>query len=453
MKKLIVLLVSVLFGASLFAGNKDETPFLTSSFPAASINALEASTSVGSITVNGNAGSEAVVDMYVSFNNTVERLRNRSNEDFFQILQDDYTVDISVKNGKLYAVAKPKNNNKNVLSISFKIRAPKQVNGYMQTSVGSIHIADLSGTQGFKTGSGSMTIENVTGKISGTTAVGSITVTNSKNVIDLKTGSGSITANNCSGEVTLITSVGAIRLNELDGNINVTTGSGKLIVENVSGKIIGSTSVGAINVTNAKDNIDLKTGSGSITAKGCKGDIKFRTSVGAIRLDDINGDINITTGSGALTVDNVSGKITGSTSVGAITVTNSNDYIDLKTNSGSVTASNINGVFKTETSVGGVNLTGISGSVEAKTSSGGMTVEMQSVSDFVKLSNSGNGTLNLTLPAGKGYNLKVNAIMDIKTHELKDFSGKVDSKNLVGTLGNGGAEIDVKAYKVNLTFK
>ena len=453
MKKLIVLLVIVLFGSNILAGNREEKPFMTHTFPSASIKALEATTERGAITVNGDAGSEVVVEMYVSDCNCETRSRKRSVKDIKQTIEEDYTIDVRVEGGKLYAVAKPKKSNQNVLSISFKISAPKQVNSDLRTNVGSIRIADLTGVQDFRTGSGSLNVENVAGKISGTTSVGAITVTNSKDVVKLTTGSGSITAKNCSGQIILKTSVGAIILNDLNGDVNLTTGSGSLSVENVSGKIIGSTAVGSVTVTNSKDVVDLKTGSGRIAAKNCNGEIKLGTSVGAIVLNDIDGDVNITTGSGSITVENVSGKITGSTSVGSIIVNKSKGLIDLKTGSGSITADKVEGVFKTETKVGSVNLKGMSGSVEAKNGSGSMTIEMQSVSDYVKLSCTGPGTLNLTLPAGKGYNMKASANVDVKTSGLNNFSGNLDKNKLEGTVANGGPEIDVKAYRVNLTLK
>ena len=474
MKKLVVFLLSVSLSAVFFtvhinAQNIDE-PFSTHSFGASvtsSIKALEVTASGGSITVSGGAGSEAVVEMYVSIKNNSQnfsvlgfrRSRNRNNlseQEIKQTIEEFYTIDIKAENGKLYAVASPKNRNKDELKISFKIRVPRQVNSLLRTNVGSIRIADLSGSQDFRTRSGSVTIENVSGKISGNTSVGRITVTNSSEFIDLSTGSGSIAAEKCSGEIKLRTSVGAIRLNELNGEVNITTGSGSITVENVTGKISGSTSVGAINVTNSSEFIDLSTGSGSIAAEKCSGEIKLRTSVGAIRLNEINGEVNITTGSGSIRVENVTGKITGSTSVGAITVTNSENYINLSTSSGSVTASEIKGVIKTETSIGSVNLKDISGSVEAKTGSGTMTVELKSVSEYVKLSQRGNGgttNVNLYLPAAQGYDMRINANHNITTSELKNFSGNINNRNIQGTIANGGAAIDVNAGRVNLTFK
>ena len=343
MKKLFVLLVSALFSANLStacAGEWGKDPFMTRTFPASSIKAVEAATSGGSITVNGDAGSEAVVEVYVSCNKC-------SDEKINQLFEENYTLDIKVEGGKLYAVAKTKNRisnwNQQGLSISFKISVPNRVNSNLLTSGGSISIGNLSGSQDFKTSGGSLSVENV------------------------------------------------------------------------SGNIVGRTSGGSIDVSNSKDDINLATSGGSITAKDCSGNIHMRTSGGSLRMSNLNGNI------------------------------------DASTSGGSVTANDIQGSLKTGTSGGSVKLDGISGSVDAHTSGGTVTVAMESVSDYVKLSNSGN--ISLTLPVGNGYNLKIKA-NKIETSGLKDFRGDMDSRSLEGTAGNGGPNIEVKtSQRASLSFR
>ena len=342
MKKLFVLFAGVLLSANL-ANCQGKDPFMTRNFPASSIKAVEAATSGGSITVSGDAGSQAVVEVFISANGR----NNWSDERIRQTLEENYTLDIKVEGGKLYATAKTKNRitnwNQQGLSISFKISVPKQVSSDLNTSGGSIQISDLSGSQDFKTSGGSLKIENV------------------------------------------------------------------------SGNIVGKTSGGSITVTGSKDNIDLKTSGGSITAKDCSGKIFLKTSGGSLRMDNLNGDI------------------------------------DASTSGGSVTANNIEGTLKTGTSGGSVKLDGIAGSVDAHTSGGSMNVTMTSVSDYVKLSNSGN--TNLTLPANKGYNLQVKA-NKVETSDMKDFRGDIKSGSLDGTVGNGGPKIEIKtSQKASLTFK
>ena len=326
MKKIFVLLLfSILLSANLckvYTKGQENTPFMTRTFTSSSIKEVEATTSGGSLTLTGDAGSKATVEVYVSRDNW-------STEKIKQVLEENYTIDVKVEKGKLYVIAKQKKNtinwNQQGLSISFKIIVPKQVNSNLKTSGGSIQISNLSGSQNFKTSGGS------------------------------------------------------------------------LLIQNTSGNIVGLTS------------------GGSITAKSCSGKIELKTSGGSLNMTKLSGNINAST------------------------------------SGGSVTATDINGTIKTSTSGGSMRLNGISGSVDAITSGGSLEVKINSVKDYVKLSNSGN--ISLTLPGSKGYNLNVKA-NNIETSGIKDFRGKMEKQILEGTTGNGGAEINVKStQRVRLSFE
>ena len=332
------LFISILLCANLLRISASE-PFVSRVFPASSVRAVEAVTSGGSITVSGDADSEAVVEVYVS--------RDKwSAEKIKQTFEENYTLDIELKGGKLHVEARSKsrisNWNQQGLNISFKITVPRQANSNLRTSGGSIHISNMSGEQDF------------------------------------------------------------------------TTSGGSLKVENVSGKINGRTSGGSITVANSSDVIELKTSGGSISAKDCNGKIKLSTSGGSLNLSNLSGDI------------------------------------DASTSGGSVTAKNIHGALKTGTSGGSVRLEGISGSVEARSSGGAMNVTMESVSDYVRLTNSGN--TSLTLPSGKGYQLNVKG-NKVETSGLADFRGNMTGSSIDGATGSGGPEISIKtSQRARLTF-
>ena len=499
MKKIFVVFIGVLFSVNLFGQNNE--PFATHTFLVSSIKSVEATTSGGSISVNGNANLEAVVEMFVSpsNNNSVsysffgrKRQNNCSDKEIGQILEEDYTIEIKVEDGKLYAVAKHKNRLENQrIIISFKISVPKQVSGNLQANYGNISVINLNGSQTLKTGGGALTVQNVSGDIAGTTSHGNITVNNSdgSNIV-LSSGGGRVTVTDCSGNTNIRTSHGNIRLINHVGDAKVTSGGGSLTVQDVSGAIEGTTSHGNIIVTNLRGNtIDLSSGGGSVTVTDCSGATNMRTSHGNVRLTNHVGNIKVTSGGGALTVESVSGAIEGTTSHGNITVTkldgsnivlnsgggsititdcngNSNvrtshgairitnhvGSISANTGGGGVTANNIKGSLITQTSHGSMNLNDISGSLEATSSGGGIIVTMQSVSKHVKLSTK-SGTVNLTLPDANGYNLNVRG-NNVNTSDLRNFSGKVENNKLEGMIANGGALIDVNTpHGVSLSFK
>jgi len=278
MKKVFVLFVGALVSASSCAYAQSNEPFTTYTFApvvASNIRMVEANTSGGSITVNGTDGSEAVVEVNVTRASGGANLfnfrRNRAtNENIKQLFEENYTVDVKVENGKLYAVARPNSrtlSNAERLNISFNITVPGQINSNLQTSGGSIRIRNLSGSQDFRTSGGSMTIENVTGDIVGRTSGGSITVANSSGTINLRTSGGSITARDCRGVINLGTSGGSLNLSNLIGDVDATTSGGSVTARNMQGALKAGTSGGSMNVdmVSVSEHVILSTSGGSIS--------------------------------------------------------------------------------------------------------------------------------------------------------------------------------------------
>ncbi|MDR1171653.1 MAG: hypothetical protein LBL24_04280 [Bacteroidales bacterium] len=267
MKKVFALSVSVLLVANLLtvcANDQEKDPYMTRSFPASSVKSIEAVTSGGSLTVSGNAGSEAIVEVYASRSGW-------SDEKIKQALDENYTLDIRIEGDKLSAVAKQKKSitdwNRQGVSISFKITVPQQVDSKLQTSGGSIRINDISGSHNFTTSGGSLSVENASGNIVGRTSGGSITVTDSKDNIDLTTSGGSITAKDCSGKIKLATSGGSIRMSNLSGSINAATSGGSITANDVEGTLKTGTSGGSVNLDDISGNLDAHTSGGSMNVE------------------------------------------------------------------------------------------------------------------------------------------------------------------------------------------
>jgi len=310
MKKSFVLLISVLLSANFVtfrANGQQKDPYMTRSFPASSINAVEASTSGGSITVNGDAGSQAVVEVFAT--------RDRwSAEEIKKVLEENYTIEINVAGGKLYAEAKAKsritNWNRQGLSISFKISVPKQVNSNLKTSGGSINISNLSGSQDFTTSGGSLSIENVMGKIIGKTSGGSIKIANSNDNINLATSGGSITAENCNGKISLNTSGGTITMNNLSGEIKAGTSGGGLNMSHLNGTISAATSGGSIKANDINGSLKTGTSGGSVNLDGVSGSVEAKTSGGSmnVTMESVKDYVKLTCSGGGINLSVPEGK-------------------------------------------------------------------------------------------------------------------------------------------------
>ena len=233
---------------------------------------------------------------------------------------------------------------------------------------------------------------------------------------------------------------GSIRISETSGDLRFNTASGSLTVDRISGKISGNTASGSINLTNSTDNVSLNTASGNIQASNCTGNIRLNTASGNVLANGLEGNINLNTASGSVNANALKGDVS------------------LNTASGNVTADNIIGTLKAGSASGNIVLKDISGNLNISDDSrrnanrGNIEVTMKSVDEYVIISNNSRN-VNLTVPADNGYNLNVEADK-VETSGMRGFRGEMDSKSLNGTVGNGGAKIEIsKSQRVNLSFK
>ena len=216
----------------------------------------------------------------------------------------------------------------------------------------------------------------------------------------------------------LNTSGGSIHLSTLTGSQKFTTSGGSLHVEGITGQIDGSTSGGSIEVSNSKSDIDLRTSGGSIDASNCSGTMNLKTSGGSLHLDNLDGKIDAGTSGGSVHAESIKGELTASTSGGSMNLTDMRCSLDASTNGGSIEA------------------------------------EITEVGAYVKLDNSA-GNIDVTLPAGKGYNIDLRG-NKVKTNNLNNFRGETVSEDRVkGTLNGGGVPVELNASsgKVTVTFK
>ncbi len=116
--------------------------------------------------------------------------------------------------------------------------------------------------------------------------------------LDLQTSGGSISIEDLVGKVDAQTSGGSIRMGNIEGDVDVHTSGGSITSKSVYGNIDAHTSGGSIKVTFAKDLTDdasLTTSGGSITAylhEDISVDLDASTSGGRVRTDfDVDGRV------------------------------------------------------------------------------------------------------------------------------------------------------------------
>jgi len=288
MKKFLFLLAFLSQVCFVVAQNKfDKEPYLTKSLSGESIKSIEAKTSGGSISVTGGSSSDARIEVYVSPSNSNSSM---SKEELKQRLDELYSLDVSVSNGRLIAIAKSKQQIKDwkkALSIAFKIFIPQNVSTELNTSGGSISLSYLSGRQQFATSGGSLNIDKVSGEIDGKTSGGSIHVQNSKDDIHLVTSGGSITASDCTGKLELKTSGGSLNLSNLKGTIDAATSGGSIKGDAIEGELEATTSGGSIHLKDIRSSLKTSTSGGNINVE--------ITRLGKyVKVENNGGDISIT---------------------------------------------------------------------------------------------------------------------------------------------------------------
>src|SRR5579871_5969661 len=139
MKKLFFLFAfAVIHHVSDAQSNSYGTPFLTKVLKGESFDKINAETTHGNISVSIVSGGEPRVEVYVRSNHNGEEL---SKEEAQKRLNENYTLDVSVSDNQLNAIAKQKNvfkDWKNSLGISFVIYTAKSAATKLRTSHGNI---------------------------------------------------------------------------------------------------------------------------------------------------------------------------------------------------------------------------------------------------------------------------------------------------------------------------
>jgi DUF4097 and DUF4098 domain-containing protein YvlB len=288
MKKYFFLLLFAIISLAVDAQNKsDKEPYLTKSFAGESINKVMAETSGGNISVSGVNLSESRVEVFVSQNNN--RKNSLNDEELKSKVNEDYDLDVSVKNNELTVTAKSKHKItdwKKALNFSFKIFVPKNAATDLTTSGGNISLSGLAGDKDFTTSGGNLNLEALEGKTKGRTSGGNINLSNSKDDIDVSTSGGNINAEKSSGNITIVTSGGSIDMNDLNGKIKASTSGGNVKGQTISGDLNASTSGGNVSLHNLTCALKAATSAGNI-------DISIKKLVDHVSVNNSAGKVNI----------------------------------------------------------------------------------------------------------------------------------------------------------------
>lgn len=262
---------------------QDDEPYMVKSFNG--IKRVKAQTSGGNISVTGQEGSSAKVEVIIRSNYNGRRL---SDEEIRNKLKD-YQLQVEAEGDELVLVAKRKISgwSNNGLSISFRVTSPKSVSTELVTSGGNISLQNLVGKQEFKTSGGNLVVRDLQGEIVGRTSGGNITAERLSDKVKLTTSGGNITTVASKGNIVLSTSGGNVQLEDLTGTIDATTSGGTVRGNRLSGVIDATTSGGNVVMDRISGSLMAGTSGGNVKVYMEKVDqyVKLSNSGGGIDLD------------------------------------------------------------------------------------------------------------------------------------------------------------------------
>ena len=164
--------------------------------------------------------------------------------------------------------------------------------------------------------------------------------------------------------------------------------------------------------------VEVRTSNGSIQLKGIQDSGSLRTSNGKVVMENVSGDFDIRTSNGSVTLTAVVGNLQVESSNGAIVVRDGKGTFDIETSNGRIE-------FSGELMPGGDNT--------MSTSNGSVTVSLQGEANVELDASSSNGSVTSKLP--------------ILT------TGTQDEKQIVGTIGNGDADLLIRTSNGSVTVQ
>ena len=281
MKRVQLFMLAMVVTLSVWA--QDDEPYMVKSFTG--VKRVKTQTSGGNISVTGQEGNTAKVEVVIRSNNSSRQLSN----DEIRAKLEEYELSVETQGDVLVLLAKNKRNgwNKDGLSISFRITSPKEASTNLVTSGGNISLRNLNGKQDFTTSGGNLVVADLRGDINGRTSGGNINAERVFDNVDLTTSGGNVSAIASKGKLTLTTSGGNLQLEDLEGTINASTSGGAVNGNRLSGQIEASTSGGNVVLQHISGSLKAGTSGGNVKVYMDKVDqyVKLSNSGGGIDID------------------------------------------------------------------------------------------------------------------------------------------------------------------------
>lgn len=225
-------------------------PYLSQSFSINGPGDLKVETSGSSVSVSGTSGNTVTIDMYVKFRG---KEIDRENAEVEELLEE-YDLDFSQDGNTISLKAKKSGswgwNSDNRLNLAFKISVPHNMSTNINSSGGSISLAELTGEHEINTSGGSIKVSKSEGELVTKSSGGSFRLEEFRGNVSVQTSGGSVKISQVAGDISIGSSGGSVSLEEIDGSINASTSGGSIKAQ----------------LSNLEKGLTMKSSGGSITA-------------------------------------------------------------------------------------------------------------------------------------------------------------------------------------------
>lgn len=207
----------------------------------ANVRTLNLDLDFGSITVEGDAGSQPTITLKASGSiSSADELRKKL----------ETTIDSQDGASRVSVDSKSRFGFFNNLNLSADLKLPPGTSLTAHTNGGHIKASGLDGNQDLETSGGHISLTNLSGNIKANTSGGHISAENLQGDLLLKTLGGNIEGKDLQGTAQIKTAGGLINLSGLDGSFTASTSGGNITAafKRVEGEQSFSTSAGNIGI-------------------------------------------------------------------------------------------------------------------------------------------------------------------------------------------------------------
>lgn len=241
-KSLSIAVATAMISLSALADWYDELTLQdtkTMSLNATDLSSLQLNIGAGSLTLNGSNSDKIQVNakIYQAQAHSEYRLELTKNANTAQLSADNHNSDKQTK-------------------IDLEVLLPSHLYVKINDGSGAMSLSNIASAD-IIDGSGSITVDNITGDLT------------------INDGSGNITINNIAGDLMINDGSGSIHAEMIKGSVRVEDGSGGITINNVEQGVTISDGSGSITVDHAASFTLLDDGSGGVKVSNISGAVKM----------------------------------------------------------------------------------------------------------------------------------------------------------------------------------